>query len=54
MTKQDDFPRNLTDRLLESELAAYADAFKHHLTERRYASSSVDVYEACMANLHFG
>jgi site-specific recombinase XerD len=42
-------PLNSTDRLLESELAAYADAFKHHLTERRYASSSVDVYVACIA-----
>ncbi len=42
-------PRNSTDRLLESELAAYADVFKHHLIERRYASSSVDVYVACIA-----
>jgi integrase/recombinase XerC len=42
-------PRNSTDQLLESQLAAYAGAFRHHLTERRYASRSVDVYVACIA-----
>jgi integrase/recombinase XerC len=42
-------PHKSMDRLLESQLAAYADAFKHYLTERRYASSSIDVYVACIA-----
>jgi site-specific recombinase XerD len=42
-------PRNSTNWLLDSQLAPYAYSFKHHLTERRYASSSVDVYVACIA-----
>jgi hypothetical protein len=42
-------PHKSTDWLLGSQPAAYADAFKHYLTERRYASSSVDVYVACIA-----
>ena len=42
-------PRNSTDRLLESQLAAYADSFRQHLTERRYASRTIDVYVACLA-----
>jgi hypothetical protein len=33
-------PRNSTNWLLDSQPAPYADSFKHHLTERRYASSS--------------
>ncbi len=42
-------PRNSTDQLLTSQLAAYADAFRHHLSERRYASRTIDVYVACLA-----
>jgi hypothetical protein len=33
-------PRNSTNWLLDSQLAPNADSFKHHLTERRYPSSS--------------
>ena len=33
-------PRKSTDQLLTSQLAAYADAFRHHLTERRYGHES--------------
>src|SRR5580692_7970886 len=42
-------PQKSTDQLLTSQLAAYADAFRHHLTERRYASRTIDVYVACLA-----
>ena len=42
-------PRNSTKWLLDSQLAPFADSFKHHLTERGYASSSVDTYVACIA-----
>jgi len=49
MNRQTDFPQSM-DRLLESPLAAYADAFKHYLTRRQVrASSSIDVYVACIA-----
>jgi integrase/recombinase XerC len=42
-------PCNSTNWLLDSPLAPFADSFKHHLTERGYASSSVDAYVACIA-----
>ena len=42
-------PGNSVARLLESELAPYVDTFGHYLIERRYASSTVDGYLACIA-----
>jgi site-specific recombinase XerD len=36
--------------LHESQLASYVDAFTHHLTGGRYASSTVDKYIACIAH----
>ena len=35
-------------RLFESQLAPYVDAFEHYMIERRYASSTVDGYVACI------
>lgn len=35
-------------RLFESPLAPYVDAFEHYMIERRYASSTVDGYVACI------
>ena len=40
---------NSMARLFESQLAPYVDAFGHYLIERRYASSTVDSYLACIA-----
>ena len=42
-------PGNSVTRLLESQLAPYVDAFGHYLIDRRYASSTVDGYLACIA-----
>jgi site-specific recombinase XerD len=39
-----------TDWLLESQLAAHIDAFRHRLTEGRYASQTVDSYLGCIAH----
>src|SRR5665811_1831506 len=36
--------------LLDSQLVPYVDAFTHHLTERRYASNTVDTYLGCIAH----
>jgi hypothetical protein len=42
-------------RLLESQLAPYVDALGNYLIERRYASSTVDGYLACIAEFgNFG
>jgi integrase/recombinase XerC len=41
---------NSTDWLLESQLAPYVDAFSRHLTERGYASGTIDSYLACVAH----
>ena len=42
--------RTWTDRIFESHLAPYVDAFTHHLTERGYASHTVGNYLACIAH----
>ena len=42
-------PGNSVARLFESQLAPYVDAFGNYLIERRYASSTVDGYLACIA-----
>ena len=42
--------RSPTDWLRESSLAPYVDAFRHHLTEHRYASHTVGTYVACIAH----
>ena len=39
-----------TTWLLESQLAAYVDAFTHHFTEGRYASATVETYLGCIAH----
>lgn len=39
-----------TTWLLESQLAAYVDAFTHHFTEGRYASATIDTYLGCIAH----
>lgn len=39
-----------TSWLLESQLAAYVDAFTHHFTEGRYAPATVDTYLGCLAH----
>lgn len=39
-----------TGWLLDSQLAPYVDAFKHHLTEGRYASHTAGTYVACIAH----
>jgi integrase/recombinase XerC len=43
-------PHHSTAWLLESQLAPYVDAFTHYLTERRYASNTVDTYLGCIAH----
>jgi hypothetical protein len=42
-------PGNSVARLFESQLAPYVDAFGNYLNKRRYASSTVDGYLACIA-----
>ena len=42
-------PGKSATRLLESQLAPYVDALGNYLIERRYASSTVDGYLACIA-----
>jgi hypothetical protein len=42
---------NSTDGLLGSQLAPHVDAFTRHLTERRYASGTIDSYLACVAHI---
>jgi hypothetical protein len=49
MNRTGRLPCNSADRLHENQLAAYVDAFRHHLTERRYASHTIDEYVACLA-----
>lgn len=39
-----------TTWLLESQLAAYVDAFTHHFTEGRYSSVTVEKYLGCLAH----
>lgn len=39
-----------TGWLLDSQLAPYVDAFKHHMTEGRYASHTASAYVACIAH----
>ncbi len=39
-----------TDRIFESQLAPYVDAFTHHLSERGYSSHTVGNYLACIAH----
>ena len=39
-----------TTWLLESQLAAYVDAFTHHFAEGRYAPATVDTYLGCLAH----
>jgi hypothetical protein len=42
-------PGNSVARLFENQLAPYVDAFGNYLIERRYPSSTVDGYLACIA-----
>ena len=44
------FHHRPADWLLDSPLAPYVDAFKHHLTEGRYSSHTVGTYVACIAH----
>lgn len=39
-----------TTWLLESQLAAYVDAFTHHFTEGRYASATIATHLGCIAH----
>ncbi len=44
------FHHRPADWLLDSQLAPYVDAFKHHLTEGRYSSHTAGTYIACIAH----
>ncbi len=44
--------RSQTDWLFDSQLAPYVAAFGHYLSERRYASRTIDTMLGCVA--HFG
>ena len=41
---------NSTDWLFDSQLAPYADAFKHHLVDGHYASNTAVTYISCIAH----
>jgi integrase/recombinase XerC len=40
--------RNSNDRLIDSQLSPHLDAFKQHLSERRYASGTISGYCSCI------
>jgi integrase/recombinase XerC len=44
--------RGPTDWLVDSQLGPYVDAFTHYLSERRYATQTIDAKLGCIA--HFG
>ena len=44
--------RKSTDWFLKNQLAPYVDTFTHYLSERRYASNTIETYLGCVA--HFG